>query len=82
MRQLADIPHPEVKITLFSWNGKYLIKLERGPLEQTYKVSEMDVTSDEDVRALLDEEFMQAVINRFQHMHQDLQATFERHDIY
>lgn len=82
MRQLADIPHPEVKITLFSWNGKYLIKLEKGPLEQTYKVSEMDVTSDEEVRSLLDDEFMQAVINRFQLMHQDLQATFARHDIY
>ncbi len=82
MRQLADIPHPEVKITLFSWNGKYLIKLEKGPLEQTYKVSEMDVTSDDEVRALLDEEFMQAVLNRFRQMHQDLQATFERHDIY
>ena len=82
MRQLADIPHPEVKITLFSWNGKYLIKLEKGPLEQTYKVSEMDVTSDEEVRALLDEDFMQAVLNRFRQMNQDLQATFERHDIY
>jgi predicted secreted protein len=82
MRQLADIPHPEVKITLFSWNGKYLIKLEKGPFEQTYKVSEMDVTSDEEVRTLLDEEFLRAVIDRFQQMRQDLQATFERHDIY
>lgn len=82
MRQLADIPHPEVKITLFSWNGKYLIKLEKGPLEQTYKVSEMDVTSDDEVRTLLDDEFMQAVLDRFRQMHQDLQAAFERHDIY
>jgi len=81
MRQLADIPHPEVKITLFSWNGKYLIKLEKGQLEQTYKVSEMDVTSDEDVRALLDEEFIAAAVQRFQQMRQDLQAAFDRHDV-
>ncbi|GGE97029.1 hypothetical protein [Hymenobacter cavernae] len=81
MRQLADIPHPEVKITLFSWNGKYLIKLERGPFEQTYKVSEMDVTSEDDVRALLDEEFVQAVVQRFSQMRHDLQAAFARHDL-
>ncbi len=81
MRQLADIPHPEVKITLFSWNGKYLIKLEKGPFEQTYKVSELDVTSDDDVRALLDGEFLQAALARFTHMRTDLQAAFDRHDL-
>jgi hypothetical protein len=81
MRQLADIPHPDAKITLFSWNGKYLIKLEKGPLEQTYKVSELDVTSDDDVRALLDSEFLQAALARFTDMRNDLQAAFDRHDL-
>lgn len=81
MRQLADIPHPDAKITLFSWNGKYLIKLEKGPLEQTYKVSELDVTSDDDVRALLDSEFLQAALARFIDMRNDLQAAFDRHDL-
>ncbi|SHK33655.1 hypothetical protein [Hymenobacter psychrotolerans] len=81
MRQLADIPHPEAKITLFSWNGKYLIKLEKGQLEQTYKVSELDVTSDEDVRELLDSEFLQAAVARFTQMRTDLQAAFDRHGL-
>ncbi|GAA4012378.1 hypothetical protein GCM10022408_26360 [Hymenobacter fastidiosus] len=81
MRQLADIPHPDAKITLFSWNGKYLIKLEKGPLEQTYKVSEMDVTSEADVRTLLDAEFVAAAVQRFAQMRQDLQAAFDRHDL-
>ncbi|WP_317172155.1 hypothetical protein [Hymenobacter sp. BRD67] len=44
MRHVADIPFPQVKITLLAWNGKYLLKLEQGPLEQTYKVSELDLT--------------------------------------
>ncbi|RYU84302.1 hypothetical protein [Hymenobacter persicinus] len=81
MRQLADIPHPDAKITLFSWNGKYLIKLEKGQLEQTYKVSEMDVTSEDDVRTLLDAEFIAAAVQRFQQMRHDLQAAFDRHDL-
>lgn len=81
MRQLAVLPHPEAKITLFSWNGKYLIKLEKGPLEQTYKVSELDLTSEADVHLLLDQEFMQAAIRRFADMQQDLQAAFDRHGL-
>ncbi|GGG30380.1 hypothetical protein [Hymenobacter glacieicola] len=81
MRQLAIIPHPEVKITLFSWNGKYLIKLEKGPLEQTYKVSELDLTGEEDIHLLLDQDFIQAAVQRFGAMQQDLQAAFDRHGI-
>jgi DNA-binding GntR family transcriptional regulator len=68
MRVIADIPHPDLKITLFSWNNKYLIKLERGMMEQTYKVSELDVTGVEDVRRLLDEEFLSGVLRRFDEM--------------
>ncbi|UOR05420.1 hypothetical protein MUN82_21145 [Hymenobacter aerilatus] len=81
MRQLAVVPHPEVKITLFAWNGKYLIKLEKGMFEQTYKVSEMDITSEDDVHALLDQEFLQAAIARFAGMRTDLQSAFDRHDL-
>ncbi|WP_426493134.1 hypothetical protein [Hymenobacter sp. 102] len=81
MRQLAIIPHPEAKITLFSWNGKYLIKLEKGSFEQTYKVSELDLTSEDDIHQLLDEEFVQAAVQRFKSMQQDLQAAFDRHGI-
>ena len=69
MRVIADIPHPDLKITLFTWNNKYLIKLERGMLEQTYKVSELDVTGVDDVRRLLDEEFLTGVLRRFDEMH-------------
>ncbi|WP_019947516.1 hypothetical protein [Hymenobacter aerophilus] len=81
MRQLAIIPNPHAKITLFSWNGKYLIKLEKGSFEQTYKVSELDLTGEEDIHRLLDDEFVQAAVARFAAMQTDLQAAFDRHDI-
>lgn len=68
MRVIADIPHPDCKITLFYWNSKYIIKLERGPLEQTYKVSEFDVTGEQDVRKLLDASFLADVMRRFAEM--------------
>ena len=78
MRVIGDIPHPEAKITLFSWNGKYLIKLERGNFEQTYKVSELDVTGEGEVKALLDEQFLTAVLQLFDQMRAALREARDR----
>lgn len=83
MRHVADIPHPAVKITLLAWNGKFLLKLEQGNLEQTYKVAELDLLTgtDAEARALLDEEFLAAAVARFAAMRADLQAAFDRHEL-
>ena len=85
MRHVADIPYPQVKITLLAWNGKYLLKLEQGPLEQTYKVTELDLSGivppDVEIRQLLDDEFLTAAVARFQLMQQDMRAAFSRHDL-
>ncbi|WP_347159631.1 hypothetical protein [Pontibacter chitinilyticus] len=78
MRVVADIPNPNMKVTLLAWNGKYLLKLEKGSFEQTYKISEMDVTGDEGAKALLDEEFLEAVQNRFQDMRDAFVSTVRR----
>ena len=43
MRTLGEIKHPEMKISLFSWNGKYLVKFEQGFCEQTYKFEHLEV---------------------------------------
>ncbi|WP_192823318.1 hypothetical protein [Rufibacter sp. LB8] len=82
MRVVADIPHPEIKITLLAWNGKYLIKLELGPFEQTYKVNELDVTGgDEEVKQWLDETFLQESIELFLAMRKNLFAARARHEL-
>lgn len=78
MRVIADIPHQACKITVFAWNGKYLIKLEQGMFEQTYKVSELDVTGENDIKRLLDEEFMNQVLERFRLMQRNLNDALER----
>jgi hypothetical protein len=82
MRHVADIPHPEVKITLLAWNGKYLLKLEQGMLEQTYKVSELDLLGgDAEVRQALDDEFVGAAVRRFAEMNRDWHAALNRHEL-
>ncbi|WP_181304505.1 hypothetical protein [Rufibacter sp. XAAS-G3-1] len=81
MRVVADIPHPEIKITLLAWNGKYLLKLELGPFEQTYKVNEMDVTGgDAEVKSWLDAQFLQNSIELFLSMRKNLHEARMRHE--
>ena len=80
MRYIKEISHPAFRIGLYFWNNKYLIKIEAGLYEQTYKISEMDVSSDEEVIQLLDEPFMLRVNERFGQMHEDFMETLQRHE--
>lgn len=72
MRILGDIAHPRFKITLFAWNGKYLLKLEEGSLEQTYKIDEMDFTEAEVKSLAEDAGFLGAAEQQFDAMAQNL----------
>ncbi|KHJ38075.1 hypothetical protein PBAC_17810 [Pedobacter glucosidilyticus] len=81
MRVVAELPHPECKITIFSMNMKYIIKFEQGTLEQTYKLSEMDLINGVDsVFELLDEDFIKRVSARFQDMRADFMTTWKKYN--
>lgn len=75
MRVLKEIQRPQCKVTIFQWNEKYLLKLEKGPIEQTFKISEMDLTSEEELEEILNDEFMQKAEERFTEMMQALQKA-------
>lgn len=77
MRVLKEIQRPQCKITVFQWNEKYLLKLEKGPLEQTFKIPEMDLSSEADLEEILNEEFMQKADERFTEMMQALQKAMQ-----
>jgi hypothetical protein len=79
MRTVAEIPHSDFKITVFAWNNKYIIKLEKGNYEQTYKVSEMDTNGDEDIHKIIkDESFIEAAKERFKNMNLHLNEALNR----
>lgn len=81
MRVIAELPHPDCKISIYSMNGKYLIKLEQGGLEQTYKLNELDVLDGvNDVFQILDEEFLKTALTRFAQMRSDFNAAYQRYD--
>lgn len=81
MRVIAELPRPDCKITIFSMNQKFLVKFEKGTMEQTYKLSEMDMTDGvNSVFEILDDEFIGLVVKRFDDMKADFHAAYNRHE--
>ncbi|SHG68800.1 hypothetical protein SAMN04488109_1408 [Chryseolinea serpens] len=78
MRVVGEIPHPECKITIFAWNNRYLIKLEQGLLEQTFKVNEYDVTSEAELYRIVDKAFLEEAMQRFAGMGESLRQAMQR----
>jgi hypothetical protein len=59
------------------FNNKYIIKFEAGLLEQVYKVSEFDVSGDQEVIEMLSEAFYARVIERFKEMAADFGSLLD-----
>jgi len=80
MRVIAELPHPECKITLFNMNQKYIVKFEQGTLEQSYKLSELDLSGGgaNEIFQMLDDEFVNSVIARFKEMRRDFSDAYNR----
>ena len=81
MRVVGEIADTRCKITLFAWNNRYLIKFERGLLEQTFKINEFDVTSEQELYQLIDDTFISTVINQFDSMENNLNLSRQRNNI-
>lgn len=77
MRIIGEIPHPDCRITLFHWNNRYIIKLEKGYLEQTFKIDQFDLSSENDLRQVVNEEFIREAMTRFEAMSQSLQKPLQ-----
>ncbi len=78
MRVIKEITHPNYRTTIFNWNNKYIIKLETSTLEQTFKIDQYELASDDDAVQLLDDIFIQQAIHRFNQMSVDFGAAVNR----
>jgi hypothetical protein len=76
MRLIKEIPHERFKIQLFNYNAKFIVKIELGQFEQTYKIGELDVNSLEDVERMITPELLKNAIGRFMEMRKDWQEGF------
>ncbi|MEZ2336808.1 hypothetical protein AB6735_14290 [Mucilaginibacter sp. RCC_168] len=81
MRIIAELPHPDFKISILNMNQKFIVKIEQGALEQSFKIPEMDLTDGvNSVFELLDEEFLKTVGARFTEMRKDFKESYYRYN--
>lgn len=81
MRIIAELPHPDFKISILYMNQKFIAKIEQGALEQSYKIPEMDLTDGvNSVFEILDEEFLKTVAARFAEMRKDYKDAYFRYN--
>jgi len=81
MRIIAELPHPEFKISILNMNDKFIVKIEQGSLEQTYKIAGIDLLDGvNSVFEILDEAFLKTVSARFTEMRKDWVDTFRRYN--
>ncbi|HSJ66707.1 MAG TPA: hypothetical protein VK921_03485 [Anditalea sp.] len=77
MRVVKELSVGSIRISVFSWNNKYLIKYEQGMVEQTYKISEMDILEEGDLNPFFEEKFIAEVEKKFEEMHALLRKQVE-----
>lgn len=81
MRYIKDIANDKFKISIFQWNNKYIIKMESGMFEQTYKIDQYEVNNVEEIESGMDGIFLEAVITRFMSMEDDFISSLKRNEI-
>jgi hypothetical protein len=72
MRVIREETRGEIRVSIFSWNSKYIFKYELGPMEQTFKVSETDILEETELESFLEGEFLEEVKQRFEEMGESL----------
>jgi hypothetical protein len=81
MRLVADIPHDRYKVQLFNYNSKYIVKIELGQFEQSYKIGETDVMSIDEVKNMITPELLSGCLKRFLEMRTEWEEAFNNKNI-
>ena len=81
VRLVKDIPHDRYKIQVFNYNAKYIVKIELGQFEQTYKIGETDVYGLDDVERMITPELLSNALKRFVEMRSDWEEAFKQKNV-
>lgn len=68
MRIIDTIPHPSITISIFQINEKFIVKFEAGPMEQAFKFDNAEVKGVENLKKLINPDFIETVRKRFNEM--------------
>jgi hypothetical protein len=79
MRVVKELVREEIRISIFSWNNRYILKFEFGPFEQTFKLSELDILEESDLDSFLEGVFFAKVKSRFEEMGDSFRRQLENY---
>jgi hypothetical protein len=74
MRIIDTIPHVSMTISIFQMNDKYQVRFEAGPMEQIFKFNLVDVKSVENLKVLINADFIETTRQRFNEMFLQMRA--------
>ncbi len=75
MRVIKEFGDPRMKISIFTFNEKWIVKAEAGLCEQTYKFPQEEWTFEQVTARCEDEAFKAQIADRFQTMHTQMVGT-------
>lgn len=78
MRLVEVIPHAQCRISIMSYNDKWIIEIEAAQYKQTYKIGHDNVSGLEDVRKLITPGLIGGTLERFRSMHGDFAHSFQQ----
>ncbi|MCX6194545.1 MAG: hypothetical protein NTX34_08715 [Cytophagales bacterium] len=78
MHFIKEIVHPQMRISLFEWNSKYIVKFETPQLEQSYKYSVMDFSSLKEIEELVSSSsYQDFVLQTFKNMYAEMAKNID-----
>ena len=76
MRIVRDFYREDLKISIFDFDLKYVIKFDFRGLEQTFKVDKLEFKDIKELENKLDKKFLKVIRNRFESMSDDLKLLY------
>ena len=75
MRFISSVPHPHCLVSIFSFNEKYIIKLEFGNCAIEYKIKNSEINGLDEVKKKLTPEFIDSFAEIFRTIDKKLNNT-------
>jgi len=76
MRLIKTLLIEDIKITIFDFDLKYVIKFENYRLEQTFKLDKLEFSGLDDLERKINSDIIKSIKNRFLDMSKDLKNLY------
>ena len=76
MRLIKTLFIEDIKITIFDFDLKYVIKFEKNRLEQTFKLDKLEFSELDNLERKINSDIIKSIKNRFLDMSKDLKNLY------